>query len=62
MKFDRTSFEEGIDKMLWDHVCPEELTFKRTIHTMVTTFCDETLIPGWSPILPFLNVMILTFA
>ena len=50
-KHDRTKFEEEMDKVLWEHSCPEEVTFKRTVQAMLHAFYAETLIPGRSRLL-----------
>jgi hypothetical protein len=46
IQYDRTKFEEEVDKMLWEHICPEDLTFKKTVGTMLNAFYAETSIPG----------------
>jgi hypothetical protein len=56
--YDRTKFEEEIDKKLWDHICPEELSFKKTVCAMLNAFYAETLIPGILQI--FLTKLLLT--
>lgn len=45
-KYDRTRFEEEMTKKLWNHTCPGELAFKKTVNAMLNAFYAETQIPG----------------